>query len=103
MTARRAAWLLLAALLLAFAGFEAAKHGGWVWAAAVAGLLLPAAGRLHPVARRILEHPVPPLLVLAGFTFLTESNTQAAPGFTFGLTWLLHIALARGLHRESRT
>lgn len=95
--ALRAAWLVLAALLVAFAGFEATTHGGWVWLTAAVGAALPFAGRLlHPVAARVLGHPVPPLLVLLAFTFLTETTTQAAPGFTLGLTWLGAVAVVRG-------
>lgn len=96
----RAGWLVLAALLLAFAGFEAVKHGGWVWASALAGLALPAAGGLLPPLGRVVLHPLPPLVVLAGFTFLTESNSEAAGGFTFGLTWLLHVVVVRGLDMD---
>jgi hypothetical protein len=82
---------------MAFAAFELVKHQGWVVPLAALGALLPLAGGRSPRLRSVLQHPVPPLLVLVAFTVLLETNTQAAPGFTAGLAWLAHVAVRRGL------
>ncbi|MDB1089353.1 hypothetical protein PJ985_17455 [Streptomyces sp. ACA25] len=103
-------WLFLALFLLAFAGFEVVKHGGWVIPLAVLGALVPLAGTaaqrlprttdaqerrpgLPPL--RWLCHPVPPVLVLISFTVFPDTQQQAAPGFTLGLMWLAVVALLR--------
>ncbi|MEW9530442.1 hypothetical protein [Microbispora sp. NPDC049125] len=36
-----------------------------------------------------------PLAVIVLFGFHGETNDDAAPGFTFGLAWLAHIAVHR--------
>ncbi|MEU6644644.1 hypothetical protein ABZ863_19105 [Saccharomonospora sp. NPDC046836] len=93
-------WLLLAGVCGAFAAFEITKHLGWTVPGALLGALLPFAARLRPM--RVLAHWAPPLVVLVAFTVVPETQAQAAPGFTLGLVWLTHVALARGIRRESQ-
>ncbi|BBG01405.1 MULTISPECIES: hypothetical protein [Pseudonocardia] len=96
LAARVALWSL-AALLGAFAAFEMIKHGGWTLPLGLLGVLLPvAAGRFRRPAA-VLDHPLPPVLVLAAATFLTGSQAQAAPPFTLGLTWLCCVLVRRAL------
>ncbi|MGA6174041.1 hypothetical protein ACPEIF_27775 [Streptomyces sp. NPDC012600] len=96
-TGRRPGWLALAAFTFAFAVFETVKHQGWTLAAAAAGAALPLlAARLPGRAVALsVRHPLPPVLVLAAATFLTDSQAQAAPWFTLGLTWLTTVAVLR--------
>ncbi|MFE7482069.1 hypothetical protein [Streptomyces sp. NPDC057552] len=96
-TGRRPGWLALAAFTFAFAAFETVKHQGWTLAAAAAGAALPLlAARLPGRAVALaVRHPLPPVLVLAAATFLTDSQAQAAPWFTLGLTWLTTVAVLR--------
>jgi hypothetical protein len=93
---------VLAAFLLAFAVFEAVKHGGPVLPLAVLGAVPPllgaaaarATGRAARSAAAVLGHWVPPAAVLVAFTVLPENQRQAAPGFTLGLVWAAGTVLA---------
>ncbi|WP_424949595.1 hypothetical protein [Deinococcus sp.] len=92
-----ALWLALGLFLLAFAVFEATKHLGWTMVLAAVGLGLPALSSGVPRLRRVFYHPALPIVIVAAFTVLPGTTDQIAPGFTFGLTWLAHLALARAL------
>lgn len=107
---------VFALFLLAFAIFEAVKHGGWAVPLLLAGLIGPDLTFLigigvqteHGVLpRRVvpfynLAHRWPlPVLVLAYFGLFTTA--AAAPGFTLGLAWLAHICLDRALGYGLRT
>lgn len=113
----RTAWGVLAALLLIWAVFEAAKYGGWVIVAAVAGFLAPDLsfllgmsgphqhGRLSPRAvpvYNLVHRPVTAVVVMLT-CLLPESPAVAVPLFNFGLAWLVHIAADRALGFGLRT
>ncbi|MFJ6569128.1 DUF4260 family protein [Streptomyces sp. NPDC091292] len=113
----RAVWGLLAVLLLIWAVFEAAKYGGWVIVAAVAGFIAPdlsfLAGMSGPhqhgrLPRRavplynLLHRPVVALVVMAA-CLVPDSSAIAVPVFNFGLAWLVHIAADRALGYGLRT
>ncbi|TNC24382.1 DUF4260 family protein [Amycolatopsis alkalitolerans] len=106
--ATRTANGILGLFLLAFAIFEAVKHGGWAVPMLLAGLIGPdltfligiGAQAGHGVLpRRVVPfynvaHLWPlPVLALVFFTLLVGS----VPGFTLGLAWLAHICLDRAL------
>lgn len=105
---RRSAWALAAAVLLAAAVFEAAKHGGATIPLAVLGAIGPdltflagagqphGPGKLPPRAVRLynLAHrPWLPLAAMIGSAF-TEQPAAAAL-FAVGCAWLGHVALDR--------
>ncbi len=106
-TLRRTAWAVVAAALVAFAVFEAVKHGGWIAAAVVVGAVAPDLtllvgagggpvphGHLPRAAVRpynLAHHPLPPLLLVAVTSFVPG----AAAVFAVGLAWLAHIAVDR--------
>ncbi|WP_233520300.1 hypothetical protein [Prauserella sp. PE36] len=94
-------WLVLAGACAAFAAFEIVKHQGWTIPAGIVGAALPLAGRLGKPVRVVAGHWAPPVVVLAAFTFLPDTNEQAAPGFTLGLTWLAHVAIARAARKSA--
>ena len=97
------------AFFLAFGVFEMVKHGGATWATGLTGLIGPdipmlfgawgkdvAPKQLSPKVvpyHNALHHWVPPVLVMVAFSTLTETNTQAAPGFTLGAMWLAHVLI----------
>ncbi|WP_236793668.1 DUF4260 family protein [Amycolatopsis sp. GM8] len=97
-------------LLLAFAIFEAVKHGGWATPLLFVGLIAPDLVFLIGIGvhtergvlpRRVVPfynttHFWPlPVLLLVYFTFFAGANF--VPGFTLGLAWLAHICLDRSL------
>ncbi|GAB3581336.1 DUF4260 family protein [Amycolatopsis endophytica] len=102
----RVAWALVAAFLLAFAVFEAVKHGGWTVGALVLGLIGPdltflAGIGAGPIERGVLprrvvpfynaaHHWAPPVVLLVVFSFVASPAA-----FTLGLAWLAHIAVDR--------
>ncbi|GGJ22788.1 DUF4260 family protein [Streptomyces brasiliensis] len=113
----RIAWGLLSALLLIWAVFEAAKYGGWVIVAVVAGIVVPDLsflvglsgphqhGRLSPQAvplYNLLHRPVVALLVMLS-CLVPDSPAIAVPLFNFGLAWLQHIASDRAFGFGLRT
>lgn len=94
-------WLVLAGACAAFAAFEIVKHQGWSIPAGIAGAALPFAGAVGKPVQAVVGHWAPPVVLLAAFTFLPDSNVQAAPGFTMGLTWLTHVAIARAIKKSA--
>ncbi|MFE9095623.1 DUF4260 family protein [Streptomyces sp. NPDC007264] len=113
----RIAWGLLSALLLIWVVLEAVKHGGWVIAAAVAGVVAPDlsffVGASGPHAHGQLPRgtvPVYNLLhrpVVAVAVMLTclvpDAPAVAVPLFTFGLAWMQHISSDRAFGFGLRT
>ncbi|MEV0495144.1 DUF4260 family protein [Streptomyces atratus] len=113
----RAAWGLLAVLLLIWLVFETAKYGGWVIVAAVAGVVAPDLpflvgirgphqhGRLSRRAvpvHNLLHRPVVAVVVMLA-CLVPGSPAVAVPLFNFGLAWLVHIAADRALGFGLRT
>lgn len=115
----RAGWALLSVILLSWAVFEAAKYGGWVIVAAVAGLVAPDLsflaglsgphqhqhGRLPPRAvpvYNLLHRPVVAVVVMLS-CLVPGSPAVAVPLFNFGLAWLVHIASDRAMGFGLRT
>ncbi|WP_327371067.1 DUF4260 family protein [Streptomyces sp. NBC_01217] len=113
----RAAWALLSVLLLIWAVFEAAKYGGWVIVAAVAGLIAPDLsffvgisgphqhGRLPRRAvpvYNLLHRPVVAIALMLT-CLVPDSPAVAVPLFNFGLAWLVHIASDRAFGFGLRT
>ncbi|WP_236245753.1 DUF4260 family protein [Streptomyces sp. CC210A] len=107
----RTAWAAAAALLLAWAVFEAAKYGGWVIVAAVAGVVVPdlslllalsgphRPGLMPPRAvplYNLLHRPAVAFAVMLS-CLVPDSKAVAVPLFNLGLAWLLHIAADRAL------
>lgn len=102
-------------LLAAFAVFEMVKHGPVTAACGAFGALLPpivgavtaSRGRerghgASSRARAVANGMTPPALVLLLAATLPESNVQAAPWWTLGLTWLCHLTTLRALGRRPR-
>ncbi|WP_432171964.1 hypothetical protein [Streptomyces sp. 1222.5] len=117
-TVVRVVWGVVGILLLAWDVFEAVKHAGWVYPAAVLGLVLPelprlaglgqrqAPGRLAPRAvplYNLLNRPLIPFAIMVVFSFLGDSPDDIAAPFTFGMSWLTTIALTRALGQGLRT
>ncbi|MFD5031461.1 DUF4260 family protein [Streptomyces sp. NPDC058405] len=115
----RAAWGLLFVLLLIWAVFEAAKYGGWVIVAAVAGFIAPDLSFLVGISgphqhqhgrlpRRavpvynLLHRPVVAVVVMLA-CLIPDSSAVAVAVFNFGLAWLVHIAADRALGYGLRT
>lgn len=109
---RRLAYAALAALLLAAAVFEAAKHG--LWLPAVLGLIGPdvalafgaganlARGQLHPRAVPLynaLHAFWAPVALLA----LASADIIGLGWFVAGVAWSAHIALDRAVGYGLRT
>jgi hypothetical protein len=103
---RRTGRVALALMLLAFAGFEAVKHGAYGWVAI--GLLGPslaliggggaglARGQLNPRAVRrynALHSYWGPLAIMA----IALPDAMPLALFIVGLAWAAHIALDRAL------
>ncbi|MFF9273794.1 DUF4260 family protein [Streptomyces griseosporeus] len=114
----RLAWALLAAFLLVWTVFEAVKHAGWVIPLALLGFVLPDLsffvgasgphqhGQLPAGTVRVynpLHRPIVPIVVMAIPAALADGPGDNAAPFTFGLAWLLHIALDRSLGYGLRT
>lgn len=109
----RVAWAGLGVLLLVWAVFECAKHGGWSIPLGVLGVIVPDLSFLlgagyHPREQgpmpprmvglyNLLHRPVIPLVLLVGLSFAPTSNTTIAAPFTLGLAWLGHISVDRAL------
>ncbi|MGZ2356726.1 DUF4260 domain-containing protein [Streptomyces sp. 372A] len=112
----RGTWALLGAFLLFWLVLEMVNHGGWTIPLGIAGLFAPdltlfigpsgshGAGQL-PRGRvpgyNLVHRPVVPLLWLAFCVVLPDPPGTAL--FTFGLAWLLHIAVDRALGCGLRT
>lgn len=88
----RAAWLVLALFLAAFAIFEAQKYGLPTTAAAIASFLVPAYFRRHALARAWYI----PLVVLVGYSF---GPLDFPPLFTAGLGWMTLIVVLKAVRR----
>ncbi|MEU6672637.1 DUF4260 family protein [Streptomyces sp. NPDC046925] len=114
----RAAWALLGAFLLVWVVFEMVKHAGWVIPLGVLGFIAPdlsffvgASGphrhgqlpRGTVGAYNLVHRPVGPLVWMTVVALLADGPGQNAAPFTFGLAWLLHIALDRSLGYGLRT
>jgi hypothetical protein len=114
----RVAWGLLAAFLAVWTVFEAVKHAGWVIPLALLGLIGPdlsffvgASGpHQHGQLPRgtvpvynLLHRPLAPLAVMTVSALLSDGPGDNAAPFTFGLAWMLHIALDRSLGYGLRT
>ncbi|MGW0826305.1 hypothetical protein [Streptomyces sp. NPDC002845] len=114
----RLAWGALGALLLLWDVFEMVKHMGWVIPAAVLGAVLPFVarsaglgqahepGQLAPRAvplHNLLNRAVIPFSIMVVFSFLGDRPEDIAAPFTFGMSWLTTIALARALGFGLRT
>jgi hypothetical protein len=113
----RIAWGLLSAVLLVWAVFEAAKYGGWVIVAAVAGVIAPDLSFLvgasgphqHGQLPRkavpfynLLHRPAVAVLIMLT-CLIPDSPAIAVPLFNFGLAWLQHIASDRAFGFGLRT
>lgn len=114
----RLAWGLLGAFLLVWTVFEAVKHAGWVIPLALLGFVLPDLsffvgasgphqhGQLPAGTVRVynpLHRPIVPIVAMAIPAALADGPGDNAAPFTFGLAWLLHIALDRSLGYGLRT
>lgn len=114
----RLAWAVLGTLLLIWDVFEAVKHAGWVIPAAVLGAALPELARLAGLGQahgpgqlppravplyNLLHRPLIPFAIMLVFSFLGDSPDDIAAPFTFGMSWLTTIALARALGYGLRT
>ncbi|WP_037322606.1 DUF4260 family protein [Amycolatopsis thermoflava] len=111
---KRTAWALAGVFLLAFAVFEAVKHGGWTVGALLLGLIGPdltfLAGIGAPPAergvlpRRVVpfynaaHHWAGPVVLLVVFSFVASPAA-----FTLGLAWLAHIVVDRAFGYGLRT
>jgi hypothetical protein len=99
-TVTRAAWIVLAIFLAAFATFEAAKYGLPTILAALIFLALPdltmlvGAGRAPGAAwfSRVAHRAWIPLVLLVGYSV---GPVDWPPLFAAGLAWLTHIAVHR--------
>lgn len=112
----RGTWALFSAFLLFWLVLEMVNHGGGTIPLGIAGLFTPdltlfvgpsgshEAGQL-PRGRvpgyNLVHRPVVPLLRLAVCVVLPDPPGTAL--FTFGIAWLLHIALDRALGYGLRT
>jgi hypothetical protein len=115
--ARRTAWGLWAAFLLAFAILEGVNHGAGSWLALVGGLVAPdlsffaAAGAHEPVRQGQLPRKAVPFYNAAHRTWIpfavavaySVSPLQVPALFTFLLAWILHIAVDRVAGYNLRT
>ena len=114
----RLAWALLAAFLLVWVVFEAVKHAGWVIPLAVLGFIAPdlsffvgASGphqqgqlpRGTVGAYNLVHRPIVPVVLMTIPALLADGPGDNAAPFTFGLAWMLHIALDRSLGYGLRT
>ncbi|MEW9533724.1 hypothetical protein [Microbispora sp. NPDC049125] len=111
-TAVRTLWAVVAVPVIAFALFEIIKHRGWTIPLALIAALAPdlpyvlggarSLRKAADLALRLLHNPLLPLAVIIFFSFYGDTNDDAAPGFTFGLVWLAHIAVHRALTPSPR-
>lgn len=114
----RFAWGALGGLLLLWDVFEVLKHQGWVIPAAALGAVLPGLARLSGLGRaeepgRLAPRAVPlhnlmnraviPFAIMVVFSFLGDRPEDIAAPFTFGMSWLTTIAVARALGFGLRT
>lgn len=114
----RVAWGVLGVLLLAWDVFEVVKHTGWVIPAAALGAVLPDVPRLAGLGRatapgqlapravplyNLLHRAVIPFAIMVVFSFLGDGPEDIAAPFTFGMSWLTNIAIARALGFGLRT
>ncbi|MFE5856016.1 hypothetical protein ACFQ61_22805 [Streptomyces sp. NPDC056500] len=114
----RVAWGVLGGLLLIWDVFEVVKHTGWVIPAAALGAVLPDLSRIaglgqetHPgqLPRRavplynLLHQPLIPFGIMVVFSFLGDAPEDIAAPFTFGMSWLTNIAIARAMGFGQRT
>ncbi|MFF1698399.1 DUF4260 family protein [Streptomyces sp. NPDC058257] len=114
----RTAWALLGVFLLVWVVFEMVKHTGWVIPLGLLGFVAPdlsffvgASGphqhgqlpRATVGAYNLVHRPAGPLALMTVVALLADGPGQNAAPFTFGLAWLLHIALDRALGYGLRT
>ncbi|MFF9806178.1 DUF4260 family protein [Streptomyces coeruleorubidus] len=114
----RVAWALLGAFLLVWVVFEMIKHAGWVIPLGVLGFIAPdlsffigASGpHQHGQLPRgtvgpynLVHRPIGPVLWMTVTALLADGPGDNAAPFTFGLAWLLHIAMDRALGYGLRT
>lgn len=114
----RTAWGVLGGSLLLWDVFEVLKHMGWVIPGAALGAALPFAARLAAVGQahgqgqlapravplhNLLNRAVIPFAIMVVFSFLGDAPEDIAAPFTFGMSWLTGIAIARALGFGLRT
>lgn len=114
----RVAWGVLGAFLLLWDVFEVLKHMGWVIPGAALGAALPFLGRAAGLGQahergqlasravpvhNLLNRAAIPFAIMVVFSFLGDGPEDIAAPFTFGMSWLTGIALARALGFGLRT
>ncbi|MFI2378452.1 DUF4260 family protein [Streptomyces sp. NPDC018964] len=114
----RAVWGVLGAFLLVWDVFEVVKHTGWVIPAAALGAVLPDLSRLAGLGQatrpgqlapravplyNLLHRAVIPFAIMIVFSFLGDGPEDIAAPFTFAMSWLTNIAIARALGFGLRT
>ncbi|WP_055526089.1 hypothetical protein [Streptomyces graminilatus] len=114
----RLLWGALGAFLLLWDVFEVLKHMGWVIPGAFLGAAVPflarfaglgqahERGQLAPRAvplHNLLNRAWIPFGIMFVFSFLGDGPDDIAAPFTFGMSWLTSIALARAVGFGLRT